>query len=536
MNRRYVGRAVLAMLLAASITVGLPTSPASALLASSSASLSGSEEVPPNASPATGSVVVDVDTVTNIVCINYSWANLVAPQTAAHIHAAAAGVNGPVQLGIAAPAATTSGTASQCSPVADALADSLAFAPAGFYFNVHTTTFPGGEIRGQLASVVGTVTPHLSLPGVVTKSTNWSLRDSLSTGPETTTFSLGVRPLVPVTGDWDGDGVKTAGFYKGGTFFLRNANSAGSPDIEITFGDARGFPVSGDFNGDGVDDVAVVRNGTWQVRLSGTGTTSSFVFGAGTWPNVVPVAGDWNADGVDGIGYYCMSAMVCVVGSWNLRNTPDAGAADAGQFIYNPGTAPYPVVGDWDADGDDTVGVKTGTTPATWLLNNANDSSAAETTFNFGAATDLPVVWTLGTADIRVTQVLESTGQGAVRITVTIANLGPDTAPNTSVNGTVGFTPGTGYVASANGNGGTAPPVGTCPDPGPTITSTGFSWGCSGLLLPAGTTVIYTIDITQVDTTTTVQSDAAASDEESFDPDQLNNSTTGNAPVSRAAC
>jgi hypothetical protein len=50
-------------------------------------------------------------------------------------------------------------------------------------------------------------------------------------------------------------------------------------------------------------------------------------------------------------------------------------------------------VGDWDGDGDDTVGVKTGTTPATWLLNNQNDSSGPEVTFGFGAASDLPLTW-----------------------------------------------------------------------------------------------------------------------------------------------
>ena len=46
------------------------------------------------------------------------------------------------------------------------------------------------------------------------------------------------------------------------------------------------------------------------------------------------------------------------------------------------------MVGDWDADGDDTVGVKNGTR---WSLNNTNDASAPDVAF--GAADDLPVVW-----------------------------------------------------------------------------------------------------------------------------------------------
>ena len=35
--------------------------------------------------------------------------------------------------------------------VADALAQDLAANPADYYFNIHTTAFPGGAIRGQLA-------------------------------------------------------------------------------------------------------------------------------------------------------------------------------------------------------------------------------------------------------------------------------------------------------------------------------------------------------------------------------------------------
>jgi hypothetical protein len=223
---------------------------------------------------------------------------------------------------------------------------------------------------------------------VVTASTEWALRNSLTTGGADTTFSLGTRPTVPLTGDWDGDGTRTAGYYSGGTFHLRNTNIAGADDVTFTFGNARGFPVAGDFDGDGTDDVAVFFDGTWEIRLS-TGATSTVKYGSGMWPNVVPVAGDWDGDGTDGIGYYCYNATVCPAGTWNLRHTATAGQPDL-SFTYNPGTNPYPVVGDWDADGTDTVGVKAG---ATWMLNNADDASTPEVTFDFGAAGDFPVVW-----------------------------------------------------------------------------------------------------------------------------------------------
>jgi hypothetical protein len=193
--------------------------------------------------------------------------------------------------------------------------------------------------------------------------------------------------MVPLYGDWDGDGSKTQGSYEAGVFKVRNDNAGGAPAATISFmSDPRGYPVAGDFDGDHVDDVAVFRNGLWQVRYS-TGLTSSFTFGAGAWPAAVPVAGDWNGDGTDGIGIYDYAT-----GTWTLRNTASAGVADAGTFVYwaGAGSASYPVVGDWDANGTDTVGVKSA---ASWLLRNTSGPGAAELTFTFGLANDLPLSW-----------------------------------------------------------------------------------------------------------------------------------------------
>lgn len=246
---------------------------------------------------------------------------------------------------------------------------------------------------------VAGATPRQSLPGVVAGSTTWSLRDSLTSGGATVgPFSYGTKPLVPLMGDWNGDGAKTVGTFEAGTFRLRNANSAGPPDLAFPFGDPRGFPVAGDFDGNGVDDVAVFRNGVWQVHYLGPAPPpdTSFTFGpAEAWPAVVPVAGDWDGDGTDGVGIFSRSSRVVAPGTWVLRDT-FAGPDTA--FVYAPGTSPYPVVGDWDADGDDTVGVKTGTDPARWLLRNANSPGTADVDIAYGGAKDFPVVWTASEA------------------------------------------------------------------------------------------------------------------------------------------
>jgi len=77
--------------------------------------------------------------------------------TRAHIHKAAAGVNGPIHwdfLEAGNPVASVGGQPSQLRGVARArtaaqLADLLAN-PSSYYVNVHSTAFPGGAVRGQL--------------------------------------------------------------------------------------------------------------------------------------------------------------------------------------------------------------------------------------------------------------------------------------------------------------------------------------------------------------------------------------------------
>jgi len=116
------------------------------------ATMTGAQETPPNNSPGTGSAVVYVDADTNMLCVSYSFSNLVAPAVAAHIHEAPPGVAGPIRIPFPAPPAARSGSAFFCTSVDPAVLTRLTTNPAGFYVNVHSTTFPGGEIRGQLAN------------------------------------------------------------------------------------------------------------------------------------------------------------------------------------------------------------------------------------------------------------------------------------------------------------------------------------------------------------------------------------------------
>jgi hypothetical protein len=144
MRSRYT-LALLAMLLA----------PSTALAAQGfSTTLSGASEVPANLSPASGTASVVLNNAQTQLAYTINYTGLTAGVTASHIHKAPIGVNGGVLFPFTPPLATTSGTFSGTIVVTAAnVADLIA---GLYYVNIHTTNFPGGEIRGQLA---GDVTP-----------------------------------------------------------------------------------------------------------------------------------------------------------------------------------------------------------------------------------------------------------------------------------------------------------------------------------------------------------------------------------------
>ena len=148
-----------------------------------STTLTGPNEEPPNASPGTGFAIVTIDDITHMMRVEVSFAGLVAPNTAAHIHV----INGPGDTSTAdtlGPVATTTPTftgfptgttfgvfdntfnmtlAGSYRPgwITDsggttALAEAMLFGgiiDGRAYLNIHSSTFPGGEIRGFLQPV-----------------------------------------------------------------------------------------------------------------------------------------------------------------------------------------------------------------------------------------------------------------------------------------------------------------------------------------------------------------------------------------------
>jgi len=108
------------------------------------ADLDGNQEVPPTGSPGTGVGQFLVDTVTNTLFYHISYSGLVGSEVGAHIHGfAAAGANAGIKHGL--PAANP-----KIGSWAYAEADEASILAGLTYVNIHTTTSPGGEIRGQI--------------------------------------------------------------------------------------------------------------------------------------------------------------------------------------------------------------------------------------------------------------------------------------------------------------------------------------------------------------------------------------------------
>ena len=135
------------------------------------ATLLGSNEVPPTGSPATGFATFMLNG--NLLSIDESFTGLTAPANAAHIHCCAPpGVNAIVAVPFTPFPNTTSGTFMATVDLTLAATYNAAFitqeggtvglAEAGLiaalnsgntYANIHNANFPGGEIRGQIAVV-----------------------------------------------------------------------------------------------------------------------------------------------------------------------------------------------------------------------------------------------------------------------------------------------------------------------------------------------------------------------------------------------
>ena len=131
--------------------------------------------------------------------------------------------------------------------------------------------------------------------GVFRPATGIWYLDNTNNGTVFSTFHYGTSGDVPLTGDFNGDGITDSAVFRSvtGTWYV-DTNKDGVSDMVVHFGAAGDTPLAVDFNADGVSDFVIFRPVTanWYIDTNRDGVSDiTFHFGAS---GDVPVAGNWN--------------------------------------------------------------------------------------------------------------------------------------------------------------------------------------------------------------------------------------------------
>ncbi len=323
--------------------------------------MNGGQENPAvNTTTATGSGAVSINAAGTQAIVTMNWAGLSGNATAGHIHTGRSRTNGAVVCNLT-PAAVPTGS------VVDFLCN---FSPTQitslrqgqFYFNVHTSANPGGEIRGQIQRRRSTVADFdgdsktdyaVARNNTPDNRIDWYIANSGS-GFSLSAFQMGTSAdfsasrITPC--DFDGDGKDDFSVWRTGAspaagFLI--FNSATSTVTFEQFGTTSDDPrVAYDYDGDGRCDPAVFRTSTdhWYYRgsLNNPSGNITFVPFGTTFANPGDFDGDGRGDFVDQQG-----------GVWWLLKSSDLSISQ----IYIGSSASFGVPGDYDGDGKTDVGI-----------------------------------------------------------------------------------------------------------------------------------------------------------------------------------
>jgi serine-aspartate repeat-containing protein C/D/E len=263
----------------------------------------------------------------------------------------------------------------------------------------------------------------------------WIMPDGVSQSmADVQGLTFGIPGALPVSGDFNGDGISEVGLYHEGQWYI-DLNRNGrwdEEDLWAQLGNVEDLPVVGDWDGDGKDDIGVFgpewpgderamtiepglpdpHNALNRAKL-GTGSIPKnlppepaeateglrllkrtaegppredvidHVFRYGVNQDL-PVVGDWNGDGIRSIGVFR-------AGIWFLDMDGDGRHTQRDAVIEFGADGDLPVVGDFNGDGIDDLGVFR---KGTWYLdtNGNRELDAHDEVFRMGEAGDLPVV------------------------------------------------------------------------------------------------------------------------------------------------
>ncbi|MDQ4121528.1 MAG: CHRD domain-containing protein [Acidobacteriota bacterium] len=266
-------------------------------------SLNGVQENPPVNSPGRGSCVLTLNTAETQITLNCTYSGLGSNASAAHIHTdGPAGVNGPVLFNLTG-ASGTSGTLN-LAPTSVTPAQVADLRAKRWYVNIHTTNFPGGEIRGQIK--IATTPSDFDGDGrtdirVLRPSHNgFYIFNSVNNSMTFSAFA-GSGVISSSHDDYDGDGRSDlVTFAALGTNRVWRILQSGSNTVrEVLWGQISPNDriVPADYDGDGKSDIALYRRseGRWYIIRSSDNQMQVDNWGLG--PNDLGIAGDFDKDG-----------------------------------------------------------------------------------------------------------------------------------------------------------------------------------------------------------------------------------------------
>jgi hypothetical protein len=154
------------------------------------------------------------------------------------------------------------------------------------------------------------------------------------------------------------------GLHRKRNFFI-DLNGNGSwdkqagGDMVYAFGSNGDLPLVGDWNGDGYDEIGSYNptklnfyldyngSGTWDGRAGG-----DLLYRLGGKTTDLPIVGDWNGDGMDEIGVFRNRNFLI---DYNANGHWDKQAGGDQVFAFGA-FGDLPIIGDWNGDGGDDIG------------------------------------------------------------------------------------------------------------------------------------------------------------------------------------
>jgi hypothetical protein len=355
------------------------------------ANLTGAQESFPNMSDAIGRAWVSFNPAETQAMVTLEWSGITSGATEAHVHPEiSGGTNSTPFCTFSFPSGLTNATLSDvlCFPSPAQVAQ---LKRAGMNVHVHSNTFPGGEIRGQIKRSFSPCDfdGDAKSDRVIVRNTgstlDWWI---LKSGGGIETFPWGApadfaasRLLCP---DVDGDGKADATVWRDeatAAFYARLSSGGMRAQVWGTSGDNP--RVTGDYDGDARDDLAIYRpgaSGVYWILLSTTGAVRADVWGmTGDLVQAVP---DYDGDARADLGVQRGTAY------W--RKLSSTGAADA---VFWGGASDAHQSADHDGDARTDVAVVQivgGTSQQWWTRSSLTGTPVAPygNGFFFGTNTD----------------------------------------------------------------------------------------------------------------------------------------------------